>query len=273
VAAYGTFGARTCVSAVVTDRRTAFERDGYVVLTDVLSGVELRRLSDAVGRVWNANGPQNGAVLHELAFLGLDRSFLELVDHPAVLPLVLDLLGWNIYVYHCHLDVHPPQPPPPSLQWRWHQDGGRQNVDLESPRPRLSVKAGYFLTDVRSPDDGAMCVIPGSHVRDVLERPTDPLERPPGAIPLLVDAGSVVVFDRRLWHARGDNVGRRTRRVLFYAYTYRWIRLRDDPRLDVMLLADLSPVQRQLLGAGTDSTGWFPGDDDVPLRATALGML
>ena len=119
----------------------------------------------------------------------------------APLPLVTDVLGRDIYVYHCHLDVHPPSNEPP--RWRWHQDGGRQNVELESPRPLLSLKVGYFLTDVEDVDMGPLWVLRGSQRRDTLDQPADGSLRPPGAEPLLVPRGTAVVFDRRLWHARG----------------------------------------------------------------------
>jgi ectoine hydroxylase-related dioxygenase (phytanoyl-CoA dioxygenase family) len=99
--------------------------------------------------------------LHRLAFVGLDDAFIELVDHPATLPIVYAALGGNIYLYHCHLDVHPPTATP-ATQWRWHQDGGRQNLELESPRPRLSVKVAYFLSDLPSGAHGALRVIPFS---------------------------------------------------------------------------------------------------------------
>ncbi|HEX6699941.1 MAG TPA: hypothetical protein VF101_04350, partial [Gaiellaceae bacterium] len=64
-----------------------------------------------------------------------------------------------------------------------------------------------------------------------------------------------------------DNRSSATRQVLFYAYTHRWIRPRDDLRLDPGLLERLDPVKRQLLGAGTSALGyWIPTDDDVPVR-------
>ena len=112
-------------------------------------------------------------------------------------------------MYHCHLDVHPPSTEPP--KWRWHQDGSRQNVELESPRPRVSVKVAWFLTDVFAEDMGPLWVIPGSHRSDKLERPLDGSLTPPGGRPLLVPAGTAVVFDRRLWHAHGDNTSQMMR--------------------------------------------------------------
>ena len=240
------------------------ERDGFVVVEDALEGAALRRVCAAVDRVFRSES-SNGDALHLLGFVGRDPSFVELVDHPAVLPFVAAVLGWNIYVYHCHLDVHPPEGDP-EPRWRWHQDGGRQNVELPSPRPRLSLKVAYFLTDVPTGAHGAMRVVPGSHRRDRLSRAREPV----GAVPLLVRAGTAVVFDRRLWHARGDNRSNATRRALFYGYTHRWIRPRDELALDPGLVAGLSPLRRQLLGVGCSTIGyWIPEDEDVPLRELA----
>ena len=76
-----------------------------------------------------------------------------------------------------------------------------------------------------------------------------------------------MIFDRRLWHARGDNVSDRTRKVLFYGYTHRWIRPRDELSLDPDRLARLTPLRRQLLGFAEDTSDyWFP-----PARRFAAG--
>jgi ectoine hydroxylase-related dioxygenase (phytanoyl-CoA dioxygenase family) len=242
----------------VQDLRHALEHDGFAVLEDALDDARRSRLIAALDRVWQERG--SGATLHLLGFVGLDPEFVELVDHPQVLELVAGVLGSNIFMYHCHLDVHPPLAAPLEPAWRWHQDGGRQNVELVAPRPLLSLKAAYFLTDVEHRDHGALRVIPGSHRRDRLERPD-------GETALLVRAGTALIFDRRLWHARGDNVLGPTRKALFYAYTHRWIRPRDELLgVDETLLAGLDPVRRQLLGAGSSHLGhWIPTDDDVPL--------
>ena len=242
--------------------RRELETQGFAVIEGALAPAEVARLREAVERV-RAREARNGDALHRLGFVGLDDAFLELLDHPATFPLVADVLGWNVYMYHCHLDVHPPAPDA-APQWRWHQDGGRQNVELASPRPRLSLKIAYFLTDVPTAEHGALKVLPGSHTIDTLPRDREPLE----AVPLLVRAGTAVVLDRRLWHARGDNRSQETRVALFYAYTYRWIRPRDELGLDPRLVERLDPVKRQLLGAGTSAIGyWIPTDEDVPLRA------
>ena len=82
---------------------------------------------------------------------------------------------------------------------------------------------------------------------------------------MLAKAGSAVILDRRLWHARTDNRSSATRKALFFAYTYRWIRPRDDTVPPAW--RTLSPVRRQLLGDGATATGYcIPTDDDAPLR-------
>jgi ectoine hydroxylase len=216
------------------------ERSGFAIVEDALSADAVAHLTSAVDRVAAERG---GDSIHELGFVGLDPAFVELVDHPLTLPIVLNALGSNIFLYHCHLDVHPPAPP--HGRWGWHQDGGRQNVDLPSPRPKLSLKVAFFLTDVEEETQAPMWIVPGSHRRDRLERDNT---RPTGATPLLVSAGTAVIFDRRLWHARGDNTSTRTRKALFYAYTYRWIRARDDLRgVDAKFLDTLDPVRRRVV--------------------------
>jgi ectoine hydroxylase len=257
-------------------QRSIFERDGYLHIPTALSPDEVAGLNAAVDHVWWTHRdapPVHGArALHRLAFVGLDEAFLTLLDHPATIAFVTSVLGWNIFMHHCHLDVHPPEPPEPSPRWTWHQDGGRQNLDLEThPRPRMSVKVAYFLSDCTEPGRGNLRVIPGSHRRDTLATPRDGgLEEPAGATPILAAPGDAVIFDRRLWHMRDRNRSHMTRRALFMAYTYRWVRARDDLDVRPGLLAALTPIRAQLLGGGSDAIGhWMPGPHDTPLRPIA----
>jgi ectoine hydroxylase len=257
-----------------------FEADGFVVIRRALSPALLGRLVEAHSRVLAEERELgrlgNRDAMHSFAFVDRDPAFAELLDLETTFPLVVDVLGWNIHVYHSHIDAHPPLDGPRPQQWGWHQDGTRQNVDLETdPRPRLSVKVAYFLSDVSQPGRGNMLVLPGSHLRNSIPRPhadCDVFEQPSGAQPILAHAGDAVIFDRRLWHSRSDNLSVITRRALFLAYTYRWIVARDDKTYDPEWIATLSPVKRQLLGAGTGNFGrWLPELQDVPLRRISAG--
>ena len=244
------------------------DEDGFVLLPGALDPALVEDLREAVDAVWARHRAGSAsAALHLLAFLREDRRFLPLLDHRPVIDVVAEALGPNIFMYHAHLDVHPPEGDPPAT-WMWHQDGGIQNRDLESsPRPRMSVKVAYFLTDVSVPGRGNFAVLPGSHLRDTIERPTAGTDMP-GAVPVLAEPGDAVVFDRRLWHMRSPNRSTITRKALFLAYTYRWVRPRDDLRLSTAVVEELTPVQRQLAGIDTDDPFplWMPDRAPLPLR-------
>jgi ectoine hydroxylase len=249
-----------------------FERDGYVVIPGALSPEEVERVTAALDRVYREEKGSSGGALHLLAFCGRDETFLELVDHPSTLPLVIDLMGTNVFMYHCHCDVHPPEPES-KQPWMWHQDGGVMNRDLESvPRPRISIKFAYFLTDVSEPGRGNFAVLPGSHVMNKIDRPADDDNDIPGATPVLAKPGDAVLFDRRLWHMRSPNRSQVTRKAVFFAYTYRWVRQRDELEIRPELQHLVTPVRAQLLGAGDDMDHyWMPDLVDLPLKPLANG--
>ena len=48
------------------------------------------------------------------------------------------------------------------------------------------------------------------------------------AIPILAKSGDVVLFDRRIWHSASVNTNQYDRIVLFYGYSYRWLKPRDN---------------------------------------------
>jgi ectoine hydroxylase len=262
----------------LSDRqRAAFERDGLLLVRGALDPHEVAYYRQALDEVYEQEaaadrlGPDGS--MHKLSAVTHCPAAVGLLDHPRAFPLVWSVLGWNVHVYHSHLDVHPgivgPKPP----RFGWHQDGGRQNRELSAePRPRLSVKLAYWLSDVSAPGRGNLRVVPGSHRRSWIHGPPRrdmSWPDPDGAVDVCADAGDVLLFDRRLWHARSDNHSAVTRKVIFFGYTLRWVTIRDD-------VADLPnrpwwnrlhPVQQQLLGGvgdgGDHAWGHFP--TEVPL--------
>ncbi|MDG2071002.1 MAG: phytanoyl-CoA dioxygenase family protein [Pseudomonadales bacterium] len=158
-----------------------------------------------------------------LDVIGEDELLLELIDWPTTFPKVWGSLGWHIALYHSHYIVTPPLPKHfEKRRLGWHQDSGRINLDIESdPRPRISVKVGFCITDTSTEDRGNFHVIPGSHLTNQLVLQDDENKEHPDVIPVRVSAGDAVMFDRRIWHASGLNFSDVTRRVLFFGYSYR----------------------------------------------------
>jgi ectoine hydroxylase len=265
-----------CLDYLLTAKeRREFEENGFFVIEDALPLSLVEELAAAVDRLDARYRPEMGRGPHDLLtlldFVGKDDLFLELLDWPRTFPKVWGLLGWHIQLYHSHLNVTPPSLPSTEAakkRLQWHQDSGRLNVDLETnPRPRISLKIGYFLTDTRETGRGNMHVIAGSHLQNRLEFPADGVSDPPGAVPLQVGPGTAVFFDRRIWHAPSPNGSAVTRKALFYGYSYRWLRPRDNMTV-AHLMERCDPIRRQLLGASpTGGYGYTsPTDEDVPLR-------
>jgi ectoine hydroxylase len=252
-------------------QRREFAETGMLVLEKALSREQVEALTQPLDRIFARQleaGHDGRKPLFYPNFIPDDPLFLQLVDHERTLPIAWGILGWNIYLYHAHLIVTPPSGQPRDEKtFGWHQDSGRVNVEIESrPRPRLSIKIGYFLSDASVEGRGNFWVIPGSHLMDEIQLPEGGVGQPKGAVPVLVEPGTAVVFDRRLWHTATPNGSDVTRKVLFYGYGYRWIRTKDDMTVQA-LWAKSSPIRRQLLGDGANANGHFsPTDEDVPLR-------
>lgn len=226
-----------------------------------------RRLLRAVDEVADRSADANASgQLHQLSGLAQHRDLAAIVDWPPLLALVVELLSPNVYVNHSHLDVHPPHPPTGAR--RWHRDNGLMGRDMGlvwRDQPRVTLKVAVYLTDVKAADDGALEVVPRSHLDTASRYPT---EEQPDGVPILGPAGSVAVFDARMWHRRRDNLGRRVRRAMFMGYSYRWLASRDTPLEDVPEWADLSRIRRQLLGDKTvDPFYWAAGELPLDSRS------
>jgi ectoine hydroxylase-related dioxygenase (phytanoyl-CoA dioxygenase family) len=264
-----------CLSHRLTpDERRHFEEQGYLIVENALDADRVAELVERVDTIYRrrvAEGVDPDAYFFFPNFIPEDDAFLELIDNPRVFPKVWGILGFNIYLYHAHFIVTPPRRQREigaAERKGFHQDSGRVNRELEGdPRPRLSLKVAYFLEGATSPGDGNLYIIPGSHLKNAIEYPPDGFSDPPLAMPLCLQPGSAILFDRRLWHSGSPNDGQTARKALFYGYGYRWLRTKDDMTV-AHLYPRLDPIRRQILGDAVNANGRYtPTDADVPLRA------
>ena len=295
--------------AMTPEQRRSFDEQGFIVIPDFFSPAEFDRLLRAIDEVaarvraeksLNENDPfalRNALSHHE--------AFLDLIDHPRILPLVVDAIGWNIQIRTTHLDYRPPYPEglePGELgtgagadhaagykNLVWHPDLAGPYLfeapSLDGRLPFMEIKVGYYLSDLTEPNSGAICLVPGSHrrppqeLRDLQRRvPADQM------MELNVPANTALVWRTQVWHCVTPNLSRRVRKVFYVGYHYRWLRPTDYVQQDPALIARSSPIRRQLLGAldpAGDPLGndpfWEPSSrywliknwDDVPLKAWA----
>lgn len=251
--------------ALTADERSQFERDGFLrvpgALEDALLADARSAAADRDARYRSRDGIGPHHVLNEHDLVGKDPVWLELIDLPDTFVKVLGIMGWHIQLFHTQLLVTPPAPAGATPgAYGWHQDNNRMSRDLAvREQPMVSLKVGYFLTDLHSTGMGNLAVVPGSH--------RDNSPDVDNAIEITAAAGDAVIFDRRLWHSATTNCSAATRVFVTFGYSYRWLRPKSAMQLEA-LFDRLDPIRRQLLGHATSANGYFdPQPDEVPLHA------
>ncbi len=299
-------------SRMTQQQREDFDEKGFVILEDFLTKGELKRLLAAVDEVAEkvrrveGLGPDDPFAVRNA--LSHHDAFLDLIDHPRMLPLVVDAIGWNIQIRTTHLDYRPPYPEglqPGHLgvgdgadqdvgyrNLSWHPDLASSSLfmapSLDGRLPFMEIKVFYVLSDLSEPQSGNLWMVPGSHLRSPQElrdmgRQVDPEE----ALELRLKPGAAVLWRTAVWHCVGPNLSNKTRKIMHIGYHYRWLRPTDYVTQDQTLVDRSTPIRKQLLGAlasGGDPLGensaihpssqyWLTkNDEDVPLRAWAEGL-
>jgi len=291
------------------EQRRDFEEKGYVLLPNFFEPDELKRLLAAIDDVRDRYCAEKG-VPENTPFgvrnsLARHEAFLDLIDHPRMLPLVVDAIGWNIQIRTTHLDYRPPYPEGLEAgelgtgagadhtagykNLVWHPDLAGPYL-FEAPShdgllPFMEIKVGYYLSDLTHHNSGAICLVPGSHKRPPQELRDMGFRVPDDQfIELNVPANTAMLWRTQVWHCVTPNLSDIVRRVVYVGYHYRWLRPTDYIQQDPELLARSSPIRRQLLGGlgperdplGGDpdwepsSRYWLIKDwDDVPLKQWA----
>ena len=222
---------------------------GYAVVHSRYDAAGIDRLGKAFDHVKEALYARHGgrAALAEIdehntirAPLALDRTFLELACDPTVLAVAHRLIGDYIVLNQQNGIVNPPGGE------RYNQAAFHRDLPFQhfvSSRS-LAVNA-LFCLDEFSAENGATCVVPGSHKQEAF--PSDATVR---ALQVQVSApaGSFIVLDGLLYHSGGVNRTERPRRAVNHLYTVPIIR----PQLDLpgVLGDDYTPDPdlRRLLG-------------------------
>jgi ectoine hydroxylase-related dioxygenase (phytanoyl-CoA dioxygenase family) len=175
------------------------DRDGYVVLPDVLSAADVAEIRAQVeAALGTAEHARQGGTVHvgDLAGPAVDRM------REALLPAVRTILGPAAELRNAHFRGPLPGFGGQSL----HADFGGP----PPPEPAIAV-AVVALVDVAE-DGGATRVVPGTH----RWRKVAPgaLDRHPDEKRIPLVAGSALVFDGHLWHSGTRNDSDRRRDAL-----------------------------------------------------------
>src|SRR5687768_7154061 len=205
-----------------------FERDGFVILENVLSPAEIAELTRAVAP-HDANRPMGrnefeGELSQRVYSLaGKGDVFLRVAEQPRVIALVERLLMPNFLLSTLQsIRLHPGE-----TEQAWHTD----DAFYFMPRPHrlpLAVSVIWAIEDFTE-DNGATEVIVGSH-RWGHEHPD---AREYESVMAEMPAGSAIVFDGALWHRGGANRSAGTRLAISPQYCQPWLRPQESQLLIV----------------------------------------
>jgi phytanoyl-CoA hydroxylase len=214
--------------ALSSDQVAQFDRDGYVVVPDLLDPAllaEVRAETDAFeqqtadflasledGRIAIA---ESGAITFTTHLVAKSPVLHDLSRHPAILDLCADLIGPDVNLYWDQAVYKKPEKP---RRFPWHQDNGYAFVE-----PQQYLTVWLALTDATQ-DNGCPVVAPGFHRRGTLAHEyVDPLgweclQDPAGAVAAEVPAGGAVVFSSLTPHLTGPNTTDAARKAYILQY-------------------------------------------------------
>jgi ectoine hydroxylase-related dioxygenase (phytanoyl-CoA dioxygenase family) len=242
------------MAADVDQTLEQLQRDGFVVLarlidTDAVARIRAELSPWLSGEKFGRNDFEGFRTERVYALLSKAPAIAELVEHPDVLALIDRLLPPNYLLSSAlAINLHPGE-----TAQRFHIDDGAGSALLAMPRDHLGVSTIWALDDFTE-TNGATEVVPGSHRWDGLREP-----RAEEIEPVLMPAGSVVVFLGNLRHRGGANRSKGTRLAVTPQYCMPWLRQLENMVLSVppATAARYSPRVQALLGYSVVDPGFM----------------
>lgn len=172
--------------------------------------------------------------------------FLPLIDHPAIFPLVEEMLGDRIRLAALagHMNGHGNEQIP------LHQD---QTAHIPRPLPFIAWANVMWLITDNCVETGGTRVIPGSHLWPEIDSRKINFEGGQKlARTVEAPGGTALVFEGRLWHGNGLNRSGAVRNNILASYVPGWVRTQENYPYTVLdeVHARASARQRELLGFG-----------------------
>jgi ectoine hydroxylase-related dioxygenase (phytanoyl-CoA dioxygenase family) len=159
-------------------------------------------------------------------FLRFNQALAPYVASAPILPFVESLLGPYLRISMFTGTVNGPGIPRGDLHADWpYNQAGAARIPAPYPDCLMHIVTMWMLSDFTA-EGGGTIVVPGSHRRPDHPRadgPIQPVTPYPGEKQLSSPAGTVAVFDARLWHAVAANRTDRPRVAAIVRYAPWWL--------------------------------------------------
>lgn len=227
--------------AIVDADMATLDRDGYLIWENLLNANDCQQIREAVGPELGHTGRNSfeGRRTQRIySVLSRTRACDRLADHPRVLAVLDRLLMPNYLLSALQaINIQPGE----SAQLPHHDDGF---YPIPRPRAPLAAATIWAIDDFTS-DNGSTVVYPGSHRWPA--RPPRPDDR---CTPVVMPAGSCVLFVGTLWHGGGANTTDRARLAVTAQYCQPWLRPMEAFTLSIPrdVARTLSPDIQRMIG-------------------------
>ncbi|MBI4557693.1 MAG: phytanoyl-CoA dioxygenase family protein [Candidatus Hydrogenedentes bacterium] len=204
-----------------SEARRQFERDGYVVFSNVLDADLIQEARDHVAWLLQKHPDLRPEHLHH-TLMTEDAFWVRLVSDDRLLDRVEAFVGSNIALFASHYISKPPHD---GMAVLWHQDGSYW------PLEPMEVVTFWLAVDDSTPENGCMRVIPGTqhlNLQELKQRRDRPNVLNSGMDDALVDesraadvilrAGDVSVHHPNVIHGSNPNTSAKWRRGLTIRY-------------------------------------------------------
>ncbi|MCY4401521.1 MAG: phytanoyl-CoA dioxygenase family protein [Candidatus Poribacteria bacterium] len=253
-----------------------WQEEGYLLLKQVLSAVEIETLLNAVDTVIeeyvqltpNLQEGRFGKGAYTI-IRAIERTDAldPLTDHPNTFGTILSLMGPYLQIMGTQIYVRHPDT---KALMGFHTDAGPslQRIHPHTDSLPLQFKVQFFLTDVSKPDQANFMCVPGSHKKSFPDKRLDTGTYPEGAIQVLAEAGDAVIFPWALWHGVGPNRIDRIRKSVTFRYGQMWCRPYDYERLPGNVLNRMTPRRRRLfgdMGENAHPTDYYKPKDQIKI--------
>lgn len=214
-----------------------YREEGYVLIPNALSPQDVAELQAVTDRVTaqargltednaifdfeSGHTPEAPLVQRIKKPHRVDPLYLAMATHPAIFKLVQRICGDNVRLNHSKMNMKAARAGSPL---EWHQDWAF------APHTNMDTCVASVMIDDVSTENGAMHVLPGSHLGPLLEH-HDPEFGFVGAVDVLAQgvdvakaasltgaAGTVSIHHPMTMHGSGANHSGRQRRILFLEY-------------------------------------------------------
>lgn len=261
---------------MTTDQRIQFENQGFLHLPGVIPPdlvARVKQAFDAATEKYQAGG--NGVATKGFFdipnILDVDDCFVDLVDLPSMMPVLLEAVGPDIQLNHTHARVFPPGR---TFTAPWHSDLAEViGIDL-AHSIHFFAKVHYYFEDL-APNQGCLAFLPGTHrLPPNHPRPViDDSEHSPAVTKIVPRAGDAVLFNTHLLHMALDNTSPKTRKSLIYAYSHFWLKnYANGVPSDLDRLAT-TPLRKQLFGVETERVSYFDQRYGEPVSSSTYNSL